>query len=150
MAELLNQDLHRRLRDAGILPTLQRMAVAEALLRRPVHMTAEQALAAARAELPEVSRATVYAVLGLFVRHGLLRELPVDGGAMVYDSNLAPHHHLYDVDTGAVTDLPAESLQLAAPPALGPDVELCGVDVIVRVRSARRAPPAEGGAQAPA
>jgi Fe2+ or Zn2+ uptake regulation protein len=82
------------------------MAVASVLLPQPVHMTADQVLAAARARLPSLSRATVYAVLQLFVRRGLLKELPIDGAATVYDSNTAPHHHLYDVDTGAVADLP--------------------------------------------
>ena len=34
---------------------------------------------------------------------GLLRELPIDGEATVYDSNLTPHHHLYHEDTGEVS-----------------------------------------------
>lgn len=84
--------------------------------------------------MPGISRATVYAVLRHFVRQGLLKELPVDGAATVYDSNLAPHHHLYDVDTGAVVDLPAEALQVSGvAQALG-GLSLAGVDVILRVR----------------
>jgi Fur family iron response transcriptional regulator len=134
MNTLASLDLQRRLQDAGIGPTLQRLAVASVLLPQPLHMTAEQVLVAARARLPSLSRATVYAVLQLFVRQGLLKELPIDGEATVYDSNTAPHHHLYDVDTGAVADLPQAQLQvLGLAEALG-GLQLAGVDVIIRVR----------------
>lgn len=43
--------LYERLHAAGVLPTLQRLAIGEVLLARPVHMTAEQVLAAARERL---------------------------------------------------------------------------------------------------
>ncbi len=131
-------DLQRRLRDTGILPTLQRLAVASVLLPQPVHMTAEQVLEASRRHLPELSRATVYAVLRLFVDQGLLKELPIEGGATVYDSNVQPHHHLYDVETGQVCDLPAGQLQVHGLPAALAGLELAGVDVIVRVRGLGR------------
>jgi len=131
--------LQQRLRDAEVLPTLQRMAVASVMLREPRHMTAEQVLRAAREVLPPISRATVYSVLQLFVRKGLLKELPIDGAATVYDSNVAPHHHLYNVDTGEVSDLPALAVQLMGLPELGGDMVLDEVDVIVRVRQRRPA-----------
>ncbi len=142
-----SRDLQQRLRAAHILPTLQRMAVAGVLLGEPVHMTADQVLRAARGLLPDISRATVYSVLQLFVRQGLLKELPIDGAATVYDSNVAPHHHLYNVDTGEVSDLPTLAVQVAGLPQLGSDMVLDEVDVIVRVR--RRAAPA-GDAARPA
>ena len=75
--------LQQRLRDAGIGPTLQRLAVAGVLLPRPVHMTADQVLQAAARQLPGISRATVYAALQLFVHQGLLKELRVEGVAAI-------------------------------------------------------------------
>lgn len=134
MEHLAAPALQQRLRDAGILPTLQRLAVASVLLPRPVHLTAEQVLVLARAHLPGLSRATVYAVLSHFVRQGLLKELPVEGAATVYDSNTAPHHHLYDVDTGEVTDLPESALQVLGLAGATGGYALQGVDVILRVR----------------
>jgi Fur family transcriptional regulator, iron response regulator len=132
------QAMQHRLQAAGIQPTLQRLAVAGSLLVRPVHMTAEQVMAAARVQLPSLSRATVYAVLQLFVRQGLLKELPVEGASTVYDSNTSPHHHLYDVETGEVADLPMAGLQvMGLPESLG-GLQLEGVDVIVRVRGLRK------------
>ena len=126
--------LQQRLSDAGIVPTLQRLAVAGVLLERPLHMTAEQVLQAARGRHRGLSRATVYAALQLFVRHGLLRELPVAGAAAVYDSNTTAHHHLVDIDTGAVRDVPASCLQLLGLDDAARGLQVAGVDVIVRVR----------------
>lgn len=143
MDTLAPVDLQRRLGAAGIQPTLQRMAVASVLLARPAHMTADQVLQATSARLPGISRATVYAVLQLFVRQGLLKELPIDGAATVYDSNVLPHHHFYDVETGTVADLPQGSLQVLGLPDALQGLQLDGVDVIIRVRGLdRRAAPA--------
>lgn len=135
---LSNPDHHRiaqRLRDAGISPTLQRMMVAITLLPRPVHMTVEQILRRVRDRMPEISRATVYNTLHLFTRHGLLHELYLDGEAAVYDSNVQPHPHLYDIDTGLVCDLPTDAVKIGALPALPAGMTLDSVDVVVRVRS---------------
>jgi len=89
-----------------------------------------------------ISRATVYNTLELFVRHGLLKELQVEGSATVYDSNTEPHHHLFHEDSGKVSDLPhSMSLSVLGLDALN-DVEVCGVEVMVRVR-----PKAEKGLQ---
>ena len=129
-----HQSLHERLRGAGVLPTLQRLAIGEVLLARPVHMTAEQVLAAARERLAGISRATVYGTLQTFVRHGLLRELLMDGEATIYDSNTHAHHHVYNIDTGEVHDLPPGQLQVSGLPALAEGLEMAEVDVIVRVR----------------
>jgi len=127
-------DLQQRLRDIDILPTLQRMAVACVMPARAAHMTARQVLDAGRRQLPRLSRATVYSVLQLFARRGLLKELPVEGTAVVYDPNTSPHRHLHDVDTGEVPDLADDKLHvLGLPDAIG-GMQLAGVDVIIRVR----------------
>ena len=130
--------LQARLRACGIQPTLQRLAVAQVLLSRPVHLSAEQVLEAACRHLPELSRATVYAGLGLFARHGLIKALPVEGQATVYDSDTSPHHHLYDVDTGQVRDLPQDRLQVLGLAQALEGLQMVGVDVIVRVRGLDR------------
>ncbi|HMW24580.1 MAG TPA: Fur family transcriptional regulator [Burkholderiaceae bacterium] len=130
--------LQARLHAAGIQPTLQRLTVAAVMFERPVHLTAEQVLTAARERMPEISRATVYSTLQLFVDHGLLRPLVIDGVATVYDSTTTPHHHLFDVDTGEVCDLPDGHVQVLGLPALGKDLEVAEVDVVVRVRRRRQ------------
>lgn len=134
--------LQQRLRQAGVQPTLQRLAVGEVMLCRPVHLTAEQVLARARQQIPDISRATVYSTLQLFVDRGLLRPLVIDGIATVYDSTLTPHHHIFNVDTGEVSDLPDGHVQVLGLPDLGGDFDVAEVDVVVRVRERSRSQPA--------
>jgi Fur family iron response transcriptional regulator len=130
--------LQQRLRAAGVTPTLQRLTIAGVLLEHPVHMTAEQLLRAVRAREPGISRATVYATLRLFAEQGLVRELAsLDGAPTVYDSNLAPHHHMFDVDSGSMIDIPPGQLEVIGMPEVGADVEVMQVDVVVRVRRRR-------------
>lgn len=142
--------LQQRLAQAGIRPTLQRLAVAGVLLPAPVHLTADQVLLRARTQLPGLSRATVYEVLQLFTARGLLKALPIDGASTVYDSNTGPHHHFYDVQTGEVADIPDSGLQVLGVSQALAGMALEGVDVIVRVRGLRSASTAEGaGARSP-
>lgn len=131
--------LQQRLTQAGIRPTLQRLAVAGVLLPMPVHLTADQVLLRARAQLPGLSRATVYEVLQLFTTQGLLKALPIEGASTVYDSNTGPHHHFYDVQTGEVADIPDSGLQVLGVAQALAGMALEGVDVIVRVRGLRPA-----------
>lgn len=127
-----------RLRRAGIPPTPQRVEIAQVLLARPVHMSAEQVLAAVRRRAPEISRATIYNTLPLFCERGLLRELAVDRERVVYDSGMHPHHHMVDIDSGELCALPSDLLPALDPARLPAGVELAAVDVIVRVRQRRR------------
>lgn len=127
-----------RLRRAGIPPTRQRLAIAEVLFARPVHMSADQVLDCVREQVPDVSRATVYNTLKLFLEKHMVRELIVDPGRIFYDSNTEPHYHLFDVRTGELSDVSADELQIVGTPVLPAGLELEEVDVIIRVRS--RAP----------
>lgn len=83
--------------------------------------------------MPETSRATVYNSLKLFVEKGLLKELVVDPGHVVFDSNTEPHFHLYNIATGNLTDVPAEQMRVIGLPELPPGTRLEEVDVIVRI-----------------
>lgn len=124
-----------RLRSAGIPPTLQRIAIAEVLFTRPVHLSAEQVLSRVRVHMPEVSRATVYNTLKLFREKKMVRELVIDPERVFYDSNTAPHYHIFDVGTGELSDVAADELRVVGTPELPEGLELEEVDVIIRVRS---------------
>jgi len=93
------------------------MEIGLILFERREHPSAEQILARVNARCAEVSKATVYNTLRLFLRKGMVRELIVDPARVVYDPNVAPHHHFYDVESGELTDIPdAEIKVLALPP----------------------------------
>lgn len=132
------------LREAGIPVTLQRVEIARAFLSWPAHLSADQVLERVRESVPDTSRATVYNTLKLFRDKKLVRELIVDPERIVYDSNTAPHYHLYDPETGEVTDVPAEHLQVLGLPELPPHLQLDEVDVIFRVRRKPQAAPPQG------
>ena len=138
MKILDHADVASRLRAVGIPVTLQRLAIATLLFRQPVHVTAEQLLKQVKAAVPETSRATVYNSLKLFVEKGLVKELVVDPERVVFDSNTAPHFHLYDVSSGALTDIASGEIQVLGMPALPPGTELEQVDVIIRIHSSRQ------------
>ena len=123
------------LREHGITPTAQRVDVAAALLARPQHVCAEDVHRMLARHGTPVSKATVYNTLGLFVRKGLVRELFVDAGKVLYDSNTSNHDHIYDVDTGVLTDVEPGAVELVgALPVLAPGTRVESVEIVIRVR----------------
>jgi Fur family transcriptional regulator, iron response regulator len=100
------------LEQAGIQPSAQRVAVADYVLATEEHPSAEQVWARVKLRFPMLSRATVYNTLNLFVDKGLLRELVLAEGKVVFDPKLAPHHHFIDEDTHCIVDIPWEALQV--------------------------------------
>jgi len=123
------------LREHHISPTIQRIEIAQILLSKMQHLSAEQVLAVVNVEKPKVSKATVYNTLGLFARKGLIKELIIDPTKVFYDSNASDHHHFYNVDTHELLDIASEQLIVGSLPALPQGTEADGVDVIIRVRS---------------
>lgn len=135
MNELSSREqIAEHLRSYGIAPTHQRMEIAQVLFERDDHLTAEQILSRVNARHAESSKATVYNTLKLFVEHKLVRELVVDPGKLVYDSNATPHQHFYNVATGELTDIPGEWVRVEGVPELPPGLQAEGIDVIVRIR----------------
>ncbi|HMV52826.1 MAG TPA: Fur family transcriptional regulator [Rhodocyclaceae bacterium] len=130
-------EIATRLRAAGIPVTLQRLAIAGLLFREPIHITAEQLLKQVKRNAPETSRATIYNTLRLFAEKGLIKELVVQPERVVFDSNTQPHHHLYNAETGELTDLPADAMKVVGLPPLPEGTEIHQVDVIVRIRRER-------------
>jgi Fe2+ or Zn2+ uptake regulation protein len=105
-------DMIRLLRDHGIQPSAQRLAIAEHVLRTDRHPTADRVLRQVQRRLPMVSRATVYNTLNLLVEKGLLRPYHLEEGPTVYDANVERHHHLVDEETGRVIDVPWDAVEV--------------------------------------
>ena len=126
--------LSERLRSRGIAPTHQRIEIANALFTRCEHQSADQIMAVVNAHHSETSKATVYNTLRLFLEKGLVREVIVDPSKIFYDPNTAPHHHFYNLDSGELTDIPVDSLQVAGMPTLPEGMLAESIDVIVRIR----------------
>jgi len=123
------------LRKHRIAPTHQRLEIAQVLFGRCQHLAADQILALVNERHDETSKATVYNTLNLFRDRGLIREVIVDPKRVFYDPNTQPHHHLYNIDTGEITDIASDALSVSGMPELPPGMVTEGVDIIVRVRA---------------
>lgn len=127
--------LIERLERAGVRPSAQRVAIAAYMLATEDHPTADQVWQRVRADFPMVSRATVYNTLQLFTEVGLVKQLVLAEGSVVFDPNVAPHHHFVDDATGVIEDIPWQAL------AVDKVDQLSGLDVrdyMVVVRGTRR------------
>lgn len=129
------QGVARLMERQGIRPTYQRLLVARQLLERQEHLTADQIHERLRDRGIACSRATVYNALNLFVSKGIIREVIVDPGRTYYDSITDPHHHIYNMDTGELTDLDVNAIQLGKAPSLPKGTVLEDMSVVVRVRN---------------
>jgi Fur family iron response transcriptional regulator len=118
----------------GILPTPQRIEVAEILLEKPQHMSAEQIIDQLRDAGSGVSKATVYNTLNLFAARGVVKECMVDPIRKIYDSATHQHHHFYNVDTGELSDIPDEQVRFSELPELPAGTESESVEVLIRIR----------------
>lgn len=114
----MTQDVAEILREHGIQPSAQRMAVATYVLRTDEHPSADQVWSQVRTTFPMLSRATVYNTLNLFVTRGLLRQLHLAGGKVVFDPKTDPHHHFIDEGTGAIYDIPWDAVEVSRVNAL--------------------------------
>jgi Fur family transcriptional regulator, iron response regulator len=119
---------------SGVKPTRQRLDIARILLARHQHLCADQVMALVNQSGSELSKATVYNTLKLFVEKQLIREVIVDPEKVFYDSNIAPHHHFYDVETGEIIDIDAANVEVVGLPPLPEGRITEGVDVVVRMR----------------
>jgi Fe2+ or Zn2+ uptake regulation protein len=100
------------LRDHGVQPSAQRVAVAEYVLFTEEHPSADQVWQRVRRGFPMLSRATVYNTLNLFVQQGLLQQLVLAEGRVVFDPKLDRHHHFVDEATGRIEDVPWDALEV--------------------------------------
>jgi Fur family iron response transcriptional regulator len=123
-----------RLAAAGVQPTAQRVEIARVLLERPRHLSADRLSAVLLEQGARVSKATVYNTLKLLCAKGLVKAVIVDPNRVFYDSTTGPHHHFYNVDSGELTDIPAEQVRFSNLPRLPEGTRREGVEVVVRVR----------------
>jgi Fur family iron response transcriptional regulator len=109
----MNRDVITILEQHGIQPSAHRVAVAGYVLTTTDHPSADLVLAKVAESFPFISRATIYNTLNLFVEKGLLRELYLAEGKVVFDPNLDRHHHFINEETGTIHDVPWEAVQVS-------------------------------------
>ncbi len=138
---LNKREIAEILRKKGINPTTQRIEIAHLIMQRPQHLSAEELLHRLNKEYEQVSQATVYNTLRLFVEKGVIRELIFSPDRIYYDSNTTPHHHFIDVDTGKIFDLPVSAMPVDELQISGLDAEVLEVNLLVKGRLAEHISP---------
>ena len=130
-----DSDFATRLREAGLRPTRQRVALARVLFEGDHrHVTAESLHAEVRATKISVSLATVYNALNQFRDAGLLREVVVAPGRSYFDTNTGHHHHFFVETDNELHDFPSDEVRIDGLPPPPKGTKVSRVDVIVRVR----------------
>ncbi len=128
-------DTENRLRDSGLRPTRQRIALAELLFAKgDRHLTAEELHEEATVAGVPVSLATVYNTLHQFTEAGLLRVLAIESAKTYFDTNVSDHHHFYVEGDSDVMDIPVSNLEISNLPQPPEGMEIAHVDVVIRLR----------------
>jgi len=105
--EKQQDEIDKRLLQSGLRLTSKRRQIYRILMNRTDHPSAEEIFIQAKAEMPEISLATVYNCLDALVRYGLIKEVIHEKGATRYCSNPEDHHHFYCTKCGKVYDIKA-------------------------------------------
>jgi Fur family iron response transcriptional regulator len=110
---LTHEEIERRLADAGVQPTAQRIAICRYVLCEADHPTADQVKAWADENFPKMSLATVYNTLNTLVEAKLLKEFKFPHSEKaVYDNNVEKHFHFFDEKTGEITDIMPDQVEI--------------------------------------
>lgn len=120
----------QQLRQAGFVPTRQRVLVLQSMRGRTDHPDAESVLTDLREILPSFSTDTVYRTLNAYDAHGLIQRLPLPVNRARFDGNVDPHDHFLCKACGLILDL--------SPASVEPNDNGSPVDRIAQIHSVQR------------
>ena len=107
----------------------KRDAILNCVRSTTVHPGADWVYEHVKAEIPDISLATVYRNLNLFKEQGLIVSVANVNGVERFDGNTAPHVHFICTGCGSIVDLHTisvpEELNTAAALASGGQVGAC-------------------------
>jgi Fur family ferric uptake transcriptional regulator len=93
------------LRGHGLQVTAQRLAVLQAVSRRP-HVTADDVAEVVRSEIGSISRQAVYDALATLAEKGLIRRIQPAGSPARFEDRVGDnHHHLVCRTCGRMVDV---------------------------------------------
>lgn len=135
MATDHSKQTEAKLRQAGLRPTRQRMALADLLYAKgDRHVTVEELHEEATTIGIDVSLATVYNTLHQFTEARMIRVLAVEGNRTYFDTNVSDHHHFFIEGRNEVLDIPTSNITINNLPEPPEGMEVAHVDVVIRLR----------------
>ena len=128
-----------RLREFGVAPSPQRVALFHYLRTHPVHPTAEHLHKALKPEIPTLSLTTVYNTRKTLEAKKALQTVIIEDGELRFDADMREHAHFKCLICGGVFDLfPAEGRPLVGGyPALPDGFELLELHLCLKGRCAQ-------------
>lgn len=134
--------VEKRVRQAGLRPTRQRVALANLLFAKgDRHLSAEELHEEAVTAGVPVSLATVYNTLHQFTGAGMLRILAIEGARTYFDTNTSDHHHFFIEGENRVMDIAPGPVTVSNLPEPPEGMEIANVDIVIRLRLKRHCGP---------
>ena len=129
------ENLKARLRRHGLRPTRQRVRLANLLLDgQNRHVRPDDIYEQLKSGPAKLSRGTVYNTLRQFHNAGLLSEVNGVSDTLIYDTNLHEHHHFLNVETGELSDIQHDKVQIKQLPELPEGYAMDAVELTIRIR----------------
>ncbi len=94
-----------RLKEHGIKPSMQRVAIMQYMMSHRTHPSVEMIYNDLHPSMPTLSRTTVYSTLELLAEHGAVLELTLDKHTAHYDGDTSDHAHLLCNHCGKIYDM---------------------------------------------
>lgn len=98
-------EAYTRLRERGIRPSMQRLAIMDYLINHPIHPTIDDVYQALSNKVPTLSRTTVYNTLRMLSENQAAQMITIDEHRVCYDGNVESHVHFYCKKCGKIIDL---------------------------------------------
>lgn len=108
--------LLKRLVDAGIRPSAQRIEILGFISSCKSHPTADEIYASIHRSNPTLSRTTVFNTVRLFAEKGIVNDINISPDSTRYDSTQYERHaHFVCRECGRIYDIPFDMSSLACP-----------------------------------
>ena len=125
----------KKLKQAGLRPTKQRMIIANILLNGVNrHFTAENLQNEINSSGNSMSIATIYNCLKKFRNCGLIKQVESSKETAIFDTNIDQHHHFLDEETGELIDIENEEINLFKLPKIPQGYINSGVEVLIKLK----------------
>ena len=104
-------DTATRLRERGINPSVQRIAILNYMETHFTHPTVDIIYNALSTDMPTLSKTTIYNTLTLFAEQGLIMRFTTNDDVMHYDGNALNHTHFKCRKCGHIYDFPLPDIK---------------------------------------
>lgn len=119
----------------NIMPTKQRLELAEIIFKKHQHFTANELIDRIKNYSLPISQATIYNTLCTFESKGLLKMIDIQNNCKFYDTNLKSHHHVYNISSNKLTDIDVDKVEFSKLPEIPKNVILEHTEVLIKVRN---------------